>query len=341
MKAAVITKPYHIEIQEVPDPGALKENEVLIKVSLTGICGSEVHAFKGTHPWRVPPVISGHELVGVVVGVGEKVKSVFQGSRVTVEPHVGCGDCNYCKNNLYNLCLNKRILGTPDWVGSFAEYIVVPESTVIPVPDNVSDELAALTEPLAVGMHAARKLEINPGDSVLVLGAGPIGLSICLAAKTMGAGKIIITDMFDHSLEVAKELGVDVALNVQKDDVENTVKGLTKGYGVDCVAIAVGNEKVLNQGLQLVKRAGKVVEVALFDGQPIVNIGTLQVGELNLRGCNMYTREDFEQVLAAIENNTIDPTPLVSHVMPIEQIRDGIEMVDKKLDNAVKVLLHF
>lgn len=337
----MIPEPYKIELQEVPDPGLPAEDEVLIKVSVTGICGSEVHAFRGTHPWRVPPVISGHEMAGQVVQVGAKVTSVSVGDRVTVEPHVGCGTCYYCKAGLYNLCLKKRILGTPEWVGSFAEYIKVPEKTVLKLPDQVDNELGALTEPLAVGMHAIRVANLQPGETIVVLGAGPIGLAVVLAARLARAGTIVVTDAMDFNLQVARLLGADRALNIKTEDIAGTVKGDTGGLGADCVAIAVGLEPVLKQALQLVRRGGRIVEIGLFDTAPRIEISKLQVGEIGLLGCNMYTRMDFEQVLNALRTGSVDARPLITHVLPIERVAEGIEMVEKKLDNSIKVLLQF
>lgn len=341
MKAAVIPKPYEIEVREIAEPDPPKEKEVLIKVSVTGICGSEVHAYRGTHPWRVPPVISGHEMAGTVVKVGSGVTSLKIGDRVTVEPHVGCGDCFYCKKGVYNLCLHKKILGTPQWIGSFAEYILAPEQAVIKIPDMVTDEVGALTEPLAVGMHAVRVSKLEPGETIVVLGAGPIGLATVMAARLMGAGNIIVTDAVDFNLQVAIQLGANYALNVKTDAVTETVHKVTQGVGADCVAIAVGLEPVLNQALQLVRRGGRVIEIGLFDAPPRIDISKVQVGEIELHGCNMYTRVDFEKVLDALRTGSVDPSPMITHVLPIERIAEGIQMVDKKLDNSIKVLLHF
>jgi L-iditol 2-dehydrogenase len=341
MRAAVIEKPYVVEFKDVAAPVITRDDDLLIKVIITGICGSEIHAYHGTHPFRIPPVISGHEMAGVVVKTGNDVQSVSIGDRVTVEPHYGCGVCKFCKVGDYHLCHRKKVLGTQEWTGSFGEYIVVPEHTVIRLPDEVSFEQGALIEPLAVGIHAVRKAKVGLGDRVAVLGAGPIGLGLMLAAKASGATKTFITDTFDHNLQIAVKLGCTHAINPLTENTVEFVRDATKGDGVDVVFLAVGLEPVLNDALKIVKRGGTVSEVALFGSYPQMEISHVQRKEINMIGSNMYTRSDFEIAAEAIASRMFDTSLFISKVLPIHRVKEGMELVDKKTENVIKVMLTF
>jgi len=341
MRAAVIDKPFSIRLQKVSSPVIKHANEVKIQVVVTGICGSEIHAYHGTHPFRIPPVISGHELAGMVVETGSEVKGVSVGDRVTVEPHYGCGVCSPCKAGNYHICKEKRVLGTQEWIGSFGEYIVVPENTIVKLPDNISFEQGAIIEPLAVGVHAVRKAEIGPNDKIAILGAGPIGLGIMIAAKNAGVSNIYITDALDYNLEIAKRLGATSPINTNDEDAVERILKETDGDGVDTVFIAVGIQSVLNDSFKIVKRGGKVSEVALFGKKPEIDISSIQNKEIELIGSNMYVREDFEIALEAIAANLFDPSLFITKVIPIDDIKNAMNIVDQKLENVIKVLLKF
>lgn len=341
MRAAVIDKPFSIELKEVDLPFIKQDYEVKIKVVVTGICGSEIHAYHGTHPFRVPPVISGHEFAGVVVEIGKEVKSVSVGDRVTVEPHYGCGVCRPCQRGAYNICKEKKVLGTQEWTGSFGEYIIVPENTVVKLPDNVSFEQGALIEPIAVGVHAVINADVVLGDSVAILGAGPIGLGLLLAAKNSGATKIFVTDALDYNLDIAKKMGATNVINSLKEDMTEIILNETNGEGVGKVFLAVGIESVLNDSFKILRRGGKLAEVALFGKKPQVEISCVQNKEITILGSNMYTKADFEIAAEAIAANMFDTSLMISKIMPIEDIKNAINIVDKKTENVVKVLLKF
>jgi 2-desacetyl-2-hydroxyethyl bacteriochlorophyllide A dehydrogenase len=341
MRAAVIDKPYSIELLEVDPPALKQEDQVKIRVIVTGICGSEIHAYHGTHPFRIPPVISGHEFAGIVVETGKNVSRISIGDRVTVEPQFGCGECKLCQTGRYNICRDKKVLGTQEWQGSFGEYVVVPERTVVKLPDNVSFEQGALIEPLAVGVHAVRKAAVGLGSKVAILGAGPIGLGLLLAAKNSGATKIFITDALDFNLDIAGKLGATHTINTLKENAVESVLKETNGEGADIVFLAVGIESVLNDSLKIVKRGGKISEVALFGKKPVIEISYIQNKEIKIEGCNMYTIEDFEIAAEAIAANMFDTDLLISKVYPIEEVKAAMKTVDEKLENVVKVLLKF
>ena len=341
MRAAVIDKPFSVSLQQVSVPSIQKANEVKIRVMITGICGSEIHAYHGTHPFRIPPVISGHELAGEVVEVGSEVKSVSPGDRVTVEPHYGCGTCSPCKMGNYNICDQKKVLGTQEWIGSFGEFIVVPEETILKLSDDISYEQGALIEPIAVGVHAVRKAKINAGENIAILGAGPIGLGIVLAAKKSNVSKIFITDAVNYNLDIAKKLGATASINIAVENATEKILNETNGDGVDTVFIAVGLQSVMDEAFRIVKRGGKISEIALFGKKPEIDIACIQSKEIQLIGSNMYIREDFEIAKEIIASNQFATSLLISKVVPIEEIKKAMKIVDEKVENVVKVLLKF
>lgn len=341
MKAAVIEKPLVVAMHDVPVPQIEADDQVQIRVVVVGICGSEIHAYHGTHPFRIPPVISGHELAGVVTAVGDAVTSVAVGDRVTVEPHYGCGVCRACREGAYNACASKQVLGTQSWQGAFGEYIVVPEKTVVPLPDNVSFEQGALIEPIAVGVHAVRKAGVRLGDSVAILGAGPIGMGLLLAAKASGASSVYITDVSAYNRGIALKMGATQALNPAEENVAEAIVAATGGEGVDAVFLGVAVESVLNDALRMVRRRGTVSEVGMFSKPPRIDIHLVQNKELRILGSNMYTREDFTISAQAIASGRFDTSLFVSKVMPIDSVTEAMDLVDRRLEDVVKVLLRF
>lgn len=341
MRAALIDKPFSVKFTDVPEPVITKGNEVKIKTVVTGICGSEIHAFHGTHPFRIPPVVSGHEVAGIIVETGSNVSNFKVGDRVTVEPHYGCDICELCKEGRYNVCPEKSVLGSKGWIGSFGEFFVVPEQTVIKLPDNVSFEEGALIEPIAVGMHAVRKSGLEVGGTVAIIGTGPIGLGVMLSAQLAGASKVIMTDALDFNLEIARKMGCKDTINVLKENVSEKISKITGGKGVDITYIAFGHESTFADALNITKRGGTIMEIAIMGAPVKIPVSTLQLNEMKLVGSNMYTRVDFEIVIEAIANGKFHVDSLISKIMPIEEVETAMEIVDKKLENVVKVLLSF
>lgn len=253
MKAVFVDDAEKINIKEIDIP-VVKDNDVLIKVAVAGICGSDIHTYKGLHPFRKPPVVIGHEVAGEVVSVGQAVKRVQVGDRVTVEPQIGTGESEGVMTGQANLSDKRLAPGMGDWLGTMAEYFVSPEAQVIKLPDAVSYEKGVLVEPLAVGVHAARKGDIQPGDRVAILGAGPIGLLTLIAVKAKGASHVVVTDVLDYSLDVAKQMGATAAINIKgKPDWIEEAKSQV-GRSFDKVLITAGVPGIVNDSLNLLKK---------------------------------------------------------------------------------------
>jgi len=226
MKALLYTKPYCLEYSDFPDPAA-GDDEVLINVKACGICGSDVHGFTGKTGRRIPPLIMGHEAAGVVEETGENVKGFEKGDRVCFDSTVYCNKCQPCRKGLYNRCEKRQVLGvsTPEFKrhGAFAEYVAVPWWIVSKIPDDMSFVQSALLEPASIGTHAANRAPISTDDTVVVIGAGTIGLFILQAARLRGAAKVIVADINEFRLDLAKKLGADKAINPLKSDLRETI----------------------------------------------------------------------------------------------------------------------
>ncbi len=185
MKAALVTDVEKVSIEEIERP-IIKDDEVLIKVKTVGVCGSDLHLFRGTHAFRKPPAILGHEIAGEVVEIGKRVRNLKVGDRVTVEPQYGCGECEFCRQGLINLCTKKIVPGTAKWIGVFVEYFNAPEKTVYKLNDSVSYPMGTMIEPLAVAVRAFRRATVKEKDCVVKLGSGTIGLLCLIVARQMG-----------------------------------------------------------------------------------------------------------------------------------------------------------
>lgn len=340
MRAVVVTGVRQLELRDVAPP-EIGPGDVLIRVRTTGLCGSDVHAYLGTHPFRKPPMILGHELSGQVEAVGKNVTQFRPGDRVTVEPQLNCGACGPCRAGAPNLCRRKVVLGTTPWPGSFGELIAVPERVVYKLPDALDFELGALVEPLAVGVHAARVSGLGLGGSAAVFGSGPIGLACLAAARQAGATRLAAVDLQDHNLELARGLGATFTVNArQVADVPQAVRDGVAPDGTDIAFVAVGHSAVVEQALRTVRPGGRVVLVALFDepvqiSDPFQLVGT----EIALIGSQMYVRQDFDVAIDMLASGRLDFRSLVTHRLPIERAEDAFKLAIDRTESPAKIHL--
>jgi L-iditol 2-dehydrogenase len=340
MKAAIIEKPGKVTIREVRRPG-LRYGEVLIKVRVTGICGAEIHAYHGTHPYRIPPVLSGHELAGDIEAIGEGIQKFRVGDRVTVEPQIACKRCQYCLSGHYNLCTNKIVLGTKEWPGSLGEYITAPEEVAYKLPNHVLYEAGAFVEPLSVGVHAVRVAHLAKDDNVLIAGSGSIGLSVLGAVKNYSEGQIICSDIKNFNLGLARRLGAYEALSASGSDFLEAMNQLTGGKGVDIAFVTVGSANAFEQSLQATRKRGKTIIIGLFTEKTHIDLSYILSNEKTVMGSLMYRREDFEESLNLIASGKFSPGEIITHRLPIECAQEAFDLVDKKSENVVKVMLTF
>ncbi|UFT99599.1 zinc-binding dehydrogenase [Radiobacillus kanasensis] len=327
----------NLEILDVEEPKVGKD-QVKILVKYAGICGSDVHTYEGNYKVATP-VTLGHEFSGVVVEVGEYVTEFKIGDRVTSETTFEiCGECEYCATKDYNLCNNRKGLGSQQ-NGGFTKYLVARKESVHKLPDHVDYQSAAMTEPLACTYHAAEKTSINKGDVVVVLGPGPIGLLMAQVAKSRGA-KVIITGL-DHDqvrLNKAEELGIDLAVNIQQQDVKGLVNELTNGYGANVVFECSGAVPAVKMGLDLLRKKGQYVQVGIFaNAEILVNFENIIQKEIRVVGSRSQKSSDWDPSLALMNENLVNTEKLVTHEFDITQWDDAYNKI--KSGEAIKVLL--
>ena len=327
---------------DMPEPQITKPDDVKIRIRCCGICGSEVHAYHGKHPFRIPPIVSGHEAAGDVVAVGSAVKDFKPGDRVVIEPHYGCGNCWYCKHGLYNICPNKKVLGSGDWSGALGEYIVTPQRTVVHLSPKLSYEEGALIEPVANGMYAVRNVDIQKDTSICIIGAGPIGIGDALCAQLYGPKLIVIADISDFNLEKAKLMCPQaVTVNSRKEDLKARIMELTAGLGVDKCFLAFGDEPTITQSCDITRKGGQVIQHALMEDGIGFCYRLHQQHELDFKAFNMYQREDFQLICDALDKGKMDLSHFVTQRYPIEDFCQAMRMADERPEPVLKVMVSF
>ncbi len=333
LKCVVLRKPREIVVEDRPPPAGPTRGWALIKVKAVGICGSDVHAYRGTQPFQTYPRIPGHEISGTLVGPTSRLK---EGQLVTVEPLLRCGGCYPCRQGRYNCCVNLRVMGVHE-DGAMCEYVRVPEELVYPVPGKIPADHAALCEPAAVACQAVKRARVTSGDTVLVIGAGPIGLLVLQVASSRGAW-VIASDIDPGRLALAKRLGADAAIDPERRDLSEALKDLTSGDGPNVVIEAVGSEPTIRQAIDVVSAAGRVVLVGLtgeaIPFKPIVVIRK----ELDVLGsrnsCGM-----FQGAIELIAEGRIRVGPLVSHRFNLDEAPEAFRAIDEGRVRPVKALV--
>jgi len=333
MKAVRFYEPNVLKYEEVDVP-EIGPGEILVENKITLTCGTDLKMYKRGHPYAKPPLIIGHEFAGVAVKVGDKVTRLNEGMRVVAANSAPCNECFYCKRGRQNLCenLGDAMIGFTS-PGAYAEYVKVPERIVRQnthvIPDNVGFMEAALLEPLACVVHGIEAANIQYGDRVVIMGAGPIGLMHLQLAKRKGCGLTIVTDLYDNRLQVAKELGADVTINAGKEDQVERVKELTEGRGADVVIEAIGLPETWEKAMVMTGKAGITL---LFGGcKPgtTVAVDTQHVhyGELTILGAFHHTPLSVRRALTLIASGAINAEKLITCEMDLKNIQVALNMM--------------
>nr|WP_198668083.1 NAD(P)-dependent alcohol dehydrogenase [Saliphagus sp. LR7] len=316
---------FQLEDHERPEPGP---DDVLVAIRDVGICGSDVHYYEhgriGDYVVE-DPLVLGHESAGQVVAVGKNVTGLEPGDRVALEPGVPCRRCAHCRRGDYHLCESVEFMATPPHDGAFAEYVAWPADFAYKLPDNVSTIEGALCEPLSVGIHACRRGEVGTGDTVLITGAGPIGLMVAEAARAAGATDVLITDVVEEKLDFAHKRGIDLAVNVAEDDLEAAVDEYTDGVGADVVVEASGAEPSIRSTLDVVRRGGTVVLVGLAD-EAEVPFDVLDVidNEIDVHGSFRY-KNTYDAAIALLADGVVDVDGIVDFESSLDEIDDAFQ----------------
>lgn len=335
MKRVVLERPGRLLVKTEEDP-LPEHGEALIRVRACGICGSDVHAYLGNHPFVKYPVTPGHEFTGEVIEVGPDVDTELLGSRVCVEPSLYCGECPRCASGRYNICDNLRVLGFQA-PGAMCDKIAVPSHRIHFLPDSVTFTSGTLTEPAAVGVHALSRAGADPGDSILVIGAGVIGLMLTAAAKDRGCSVVVVEETPRRAAR-ARDFGADESI-LFNSDPEHVTRQPAAREDFKAVFECVGKSETMDLSVRLAPRGSTVVIVGVFPGPVPVRVSLVQDGELDLRGSLMYTGEDFEKAIRLIEKGAIEPGELITHTVDLDEAESGYKLVLDPETPTLKVLV--
>ncbi len=341
MKALIFTKPYCLEYSDFPQP-VLGNDDVLIRVNACGICGSDVQGFTGTTGRRIPPLIMGHEAAGVIEDFGKNVTDFKKGDRVCFDSTVYCNKCGPCLKGYFNRCENRQVLGvsTPAFKrhGAFAEYVAVPWWIVAKIPDNISFIHAALLEPVSIGMHAANRASISADDTVVVIGAGPIGIFILQACKLQSVKKVIACDINEFRLNVALELGADYVVNPLKSDIKEAIFKQTENKGANVTFEAVGYAKTFQDAISVTRIGGCVVAVGNLENKAEFDLQQFIARELTFIGSYASSGE-FRDCINLVASEKIKVEPLISDVLPLSDGPRAFDRLLKAQENLLKIIL--
>jgi 2-desacetyl-2-hydroxyethyl bacteriochlorophyllide A dehydrogenase len=321
MRQVVVGSEADIQVRQVPWPSRPGDGQVLVNSRLVGICGTDVHACAGHHPFIELPYRPGHEVVGTVGAVGPGVTGFAVGERVVLEPNLVCGRCRQCQDGRYNICRELAVFGCQT-AGGMADAFVVAANRLHRLPDDLSDELAALVEPLATPVHAVRRAGVRTGSRVVVLGAGPIGLLTLAAAHAAGASAVVVTDVLASKLERAGRLGATAALDARATDLrERALAEL--GDAADVVFDCVASQASMEQAVSLTDKGGTVVVVGIASGPTTVPLHLVQDREITVLGSLMYVGDDVRRAIQLLGSGILSATDLITATFPLARAAEA------------------
>jgi L-iditol 2-dehydrogenase len=341
MKALVLREYNHLVYEDVPEP-RIGTEDVLVQVKACGICGSDVHGVDGSTGRRIPPIIMGHEAAGIIAEVGTGVTGWQEGDRVTFDSTVSCGKCYFCRHGLINLCDNRRVLGVSTEEhrqdGAFAEYVTVPQQILYRIPEEVSFVQAATVEPLSVALHAVERTPISVNDTAVVIGVGPIGLSIVQCLRVAGCGQIIAVDLDQNRLEMACNLGADMGLRSDSVDVLVEVLKCTDNRGADIALEAVGITPTINLAVRCLKKGGTLTLVGTFSPTSELLLQDVVYRQLSLLG-SVASCGEYPACLGLMARGAVNVDALISAVAPLAEGATWFERLYKGEPDLIKVVL--
>ena len=343
MKALVHTAPHVMEVQDYPMPEA-GATDLLIRVKACAICGSDVKGYSGKTGRRQPPIIMGHEAAGIVESMGKDVVGFEPGDRVCFDSTVYCRTCRFCLSGHRNLCENRRVLGVSTGEyrqhGAMAEYLVVPYWIVVHMPDNMTFAQASLIETVSIGVHGANRTPISINDTVVILGAGPVGLFALQAVRLKGAGKIIATDLFPDRLELARKLGADVALKADAPEFESRLRGEVGAYGADAAIEAVGVEATVGAGLAFTRKGGALTLIGNVSPSVDIDLQSIVTREITIYG-SCASNGEYAACVELVAASKIRVDPLISEYASIDDGQAVFDRLYKGAQGHIKTVFVF
>jgi L-gulonate 5-dehydrogenase len=345
MKAGILYQDREIQLGDAPEP-EIRPDEILLQTQFAGICGTDHHIYLGEFHNRVKfPAILGHEFGGVIVEVGKEVKDFNVGDRVAVDPIISCHACPACLSGHINSCRSLKLLGV-DLDGGYGQYVAVPASHAFPLPENVPMEHVPMVEMYGLGHHVLRRGHVELGETVVILGAGKLGLSVLdVLCHSAGPAATIVTDLQPYRLEVAKKLGADYAINIKEEDPLQRVMELTQGVGADVVIECVGHyhlpegqEAPLAQAVKMIRNGGRIVTAGLGEQLTAVHFKTLVIKEAEIIATRV-TLGEFPRAIRLMSKGLLHPELLITEQRPLREIREAFEKVDREDPETIKVVL--
>jgi 2-desacetyl-2-hydroxyethyl bacteriochlorophyllide A dehydrogenase len=342
MRAVTFQAPGEVRVDERPEPELADPGDALVRVEASGVCGSDLHIYHGRVAIE-PGFTIGHEYVGTVVAAGDAVTRVREGDRVLGAYCTACGECFFCRRGDFHKCDRGRVFGHGETLGSLqgaqADLLLVPNAdlTLRPVPDGMSDEVALFAgDVMGTGYHAVAETGIGSGDSVAVLGLGPVGLCAVQAARAAGAESVVAIDTVDERLEMARAFGAQ-PVHLTEEDPRAAAKEVSDGRGVDAAIDAVGHPDALELACRLARKAGIVSATGVYAERIEVHMGIVWIKALTLKTGHANVIKHLDPVLEALVAGSLDPSPLVTHHMPLDDAPRAYEVYDRR--EALKIVL--
>jgi 2-desacetyl-2-hydroxyethyl bacteriochlorophyllide A dehydrogenase len=342
MRAVTFQAPGVVSVEDRPEPEIKDPEDAVVRIEATGVCGSDLHIFHGRVKIE-PGFTIGHEYVGTVVAAGDGVTRVAVGDRVLGTFHTACGTCFFCRQGLYQRCVQSRTFGHGATLGSLqgtqAEMALVPRANLVlrRVPEGMSSDVALFAgDVMGTGFHAVDASGLRPGDVAAVLGLGPVGLCAVQAARAAGAARVLAIDTVPERLEVARALGGE-PVHLHDEDPRAVVRAATEDRGVDVCIDAVGNPEVLDTAIRLTRPCGSVQCIGVYAERAEVHLGLLWLKAITLRGGQANVIAHVDRVLAMMSAGVLDPTPLVTHHMRLEDAPEAYAVFDRR--EALKIVL--
>lgn len=328
MRAALLQQPRQVSVVEIDDPAP--DHGILLRMRAVGLCGSDLHTWRGDHPFRKPPVVLGHEGAGEVVSVPPGETRFGVGDRVAVLPALSCWECTRCEAGLAHLCAHKRVPGG-GWPGMLSEYYAAPARVLVPLSDKIGFDEGAMIEPVAVAWHSTGSGGITAGESVAVLGGGAIGSLVAAVSRLRGASPVLVSDLKQHNREFLQSQGVDHVV----DPLGLLAAGaeITGGEGFDVVVVASGHPRCLEEALSLCRPRGRVVLLPMFAGPLTADLNPVVLKEITIQGSTIYTPADFRAAAELVNQRVLDVRPYITDVVGLDEVPAVLTAIDAGVEH--------
>lgn len=337
MKALIYNSPKSVLIKDIEKP-IPKNDQALIRIEYCGVCGGDISIYSGTHPRAKPPLIIGHEFVGIIEEIYGNSNSFKIGDRVAPYPLISCGNCFACKNGKSHVCDNLKLIGI-DLNGGMAEYVCCNTDMLFKVPQSVPSEIAGLIEPLAVAVHTIHRAGFKPFDKIVIQGAGPIGIIIAIVARYSGANNIIISDIDCGRLNIAKKLGFNT-INPNKENIKNHVKKITNSDLADIVFECTGTPSAALEMTSICRTDGTICLVGVHKKPSLINLADMHFRELKMIATRVYTKHDFKQAIELTKYISNDLKNIITHKIPLSNCLNIFNLIADPNVETVKILIN-